>query len=122
MKRFILIFFLANCVSIPIPEEGSIKKQVDLVRDIEQSLPEGKRERFKTFLDNIQESEKSKDSHIIHYKNESDKNQEIAVKKSEAAGKYYGIENLIISIITILGILTGFYLLYLIGSKKLTLF
>lgn len=118
MKRFLSLLILFNCISFPIPEEGSIKKQIDLVRDIEHSLPESNRERFRVFLDNIEESEKSKDSHIQYYKKESDKNKGIAIEKSEDAGKYYGIENFIISIITILGILAGIYLLYLIGSKK----
>ncbi|GBF49392.1 hypothetical protein LPTSP4_09050 [Leptospira ryugenii] len=114
----ILLSLFYSCTSIS-KSPGSIAKQVELVRDLEIKLPIEDRPRYQKFLKNIVEEESIQDRTIESTKRESEKNSKLAMNASEDAGKWQGIRNTFIAIVSILILCIIGYIVFRLGILKI---
>jgi hypothetical protein len=91
---FSLVFF-PFCKSLE-NQTGSISRQLDLIEDLENKLPESERPRFRKALLNLREESKIKDDSINAYRKEAKDSIETTLESKEDAGKWYGLRNLAI--------------------------
>jgi hypothetical protein len=117
MKFWILILLVIISCQTLRQEKGSISKQVDLIEDIcrNPNLDPDTQKRCTTGLNNIRESEKAKDSDILQANKEAKRSNQIAIEKTEAAGKWDGARNVLILIGIGLALILGLYI-YIRGS------
>lgn len=121
MKPFIIkgsfifsICFFPFCSTLD-KREGSLTRQVELVRDLETKLPKEDQSRFHAFLDNIKEEDKRSDNTIKRVTEQAKEAQETALDKSEDAGKWFGVRNVFIALISAVLLYFGF----VVGKKFL---
>ena len=100
-----LVFF-TFCSSLE-NQPGSISRQLDLIEDLENKLPENERTRFRKALVNLREEGKIKDDSISLYKLEAKDSIETTLESKEDAGKWYGLRNLAIFAFVGLAIFTA---------------
>jgi len=100
MKPFlvigILIFsvcFFPFCSSLA-KQEGTIARQVSLVEDLVEKLPEAEKPRLRKFFTNVIAEEVLSDRTIKETSKEAKEAHSVALEKSEDAGKWFGIRNL----------------------------
>ena len=127
MKRiyFLLAFFILFssfqfCSTIQ-KQPGSIAKQVELVRDLGNKLPEEDRPRYNKFLDNIVDEEVKQDKTIEVTRKESEKASKIAINASQDAGKWKGIRDTFFAILFVVFLLIIGYVIFKLGIVKIPL-
>lgn len=101
------ICFFPFCSSLA-KQEGTIARQVSLVEDLENKLPESERPRFRKFLNNIQKEEVLSDRTIKETSKEAKEAHSVALEKSEDAGKWFGLRNLFIGAVIAFLLFVGF--------------
>ncbi|TGM32200.1 hypothetical protein [Leptospira biflexa] len=87
------ICFFPYCSSFT-NQTGSIGRQLDLIEDLENKLPEEDRPRFRKATQNIRTEEKEKDSQLQEFKTEAKESNKETLKAKEDSGKWYGLRNL----------------------------
>lgn len=102
------ICFFPYCTSLT-NQTGSIGRQLDLIEDLENKLPEEDRPRFRKAVRNIKTEEKEKDSLLVEFKTEAKESNKETIKTKEDSGKWYGIRNLGIFFISMV-------IVYLLGK------
>ncbi|MDF3822200.1 hypothetical protein P3G55_20015 [Leptospira sp. 96542] len=86
------ICFFPYCSSLQT-QYGSISRQLDLIEDLEEKLPEKDRPRFRKALTNIRAEEQGKDNTISEYKTEAKESTQQTIQTKEDSGKWYGVRN-----------------------------
>ncbi len=123
MKILILLIFFGSffhCTSLE-KNPGSIAKQIDLVEDLVEKLPEEDKPRLKKFFNNVRAEEVKQDKTIENTKDDAMVSKRIALDSKEDAGKWQGIRNTFIAIISIFVITLIGYLIIKLGLVKVPL-
>lgn len=94
------ICFFPYCSSLS-NQSGSITRQIDLIQDLTNKLPEEDRPRFRKALENIRTEGIEKDLTIQEYKTEAKESVRETLNTKEDSGKWYGLRNLGLFIFTI---------------------
>ncbi|XDD46385.1 hypothetical protein AB3N60_17030 [Leptospira sp. WS39.C2] len=118
MKRtFLILLVLFACTSLE-KNQGSIGRQLDLIEDLENKLPEEDRPRFRKAVSNMRDEERISDKNIKDVKTENKTLQNQSLEISTDAGRWYGSRNTVIALISILAISVIGILAYWIFKAK----